>query len=277
MNETTTKALYEWYSLEGKTVLIWGCAGQIGGAISRCFARLGANVIGTNINQEGLDEVEASLSSLPGKFIGGRVCDITNSTQLKDAVATFAGVLKGKPVDITVLVAGGTVKGVSPKEKFEDFDDAVFEKTVRLNYVAPVSAIRQSIALMDGAENPTIGAICSMSYEGRLSRVFGYRGSKAALEDTLSFLTQELMKKGKNWTVLGWRPGFVLAEQNAAVLDEVRRKAIIDHMPRGEWQTSEEVARAIVTTCTPAFRPCHGAVIDIAAGFGHAGLGMGAL
>jgi 3-oxoacyl-[acyl-carrier protein] reductase len=277
MADISSKILNDWYGLSGKTVLIWGCAGQIGGAISKCFAQLGASVIGTNINQEGLDEVAEALSGLPGRFIGGRVCDITSTSQLKDAVDTFAGILKGKPVDITVIVAGGTVRGVSPKEKFEDFDDTIFEKTVRLNYTAPVSAIRQSIRLMDGAEHPTIGAICSMSYTGHLSRVFGYRGSKVALEDTLSFLTQELMKKGKNWTVLGWRPGFVLAEQNAAVLDEVRKKAILDHMPRGEWQTAEDVARAIVTTCTPAFRPCHGAIIDIGAGFGHAGLGMAAL
>lgn len=265
------------FSLQGKTALVWGCAGRIGSEIARGFARLGANVIGTSTSQERMFEVEKSFLGLPGKFIGGRACDITNPQQLKATIDTFRSVLSGKPVDITVMVAGGTVKGVGPKERFEDFDDETFEKTVRLNYIAPVSALRQSIALMEGASEPTIGAVCSMSYVGHLSRVFAYRGSKMALEDTLSFLTQELMKKGKEWTVLGWRPGFVLAEQNAALMDEVRKKAILDHLPRGEWQTAEDVARVICATCTPAFRPCHGSIIDIGAGFGHAGLGMSAL
>ena len=277
METKISKTLEDWFGLSGKTVLIWGCTGELGSAITKAFGQLGANVIGTSTTQEGLNRTQAAFVGLPGKFIGGRACDITSSTQLKDTVDSFAGVLKGRPVDITVLVAGGNLKAVGPKDYFEDFDDSIFEKTVRLNYLAPVSALRQSIRLMEGGENPTIGAICSMGYTGRLSRVFAYRGSKIALEDTLSFLTQELMKKGKNWTVIGWRPGFVLAKQSANVMDEVRKKAILEHMPRGEWQTAEEVARVIVSTCTPAFRPCHGAIIDIGAGFGHAGLGMSAL
>ena len=201
MEDSSSKTLSEWFGLKGKTVLLWGCTGQIGTAVSKCFAELGADVIGTSTNEDRLEGVRASLNGLPGKFIKGQICDITNPESLKNAVSELSGFLKDRPVDISIVIAGGTVKGVSPKDKFEDFDDAVFEKTVRLNYTAPVSVLRQTIPLMEKAEFPTIGAVCSMSYTGHLSRVFGYRGSKIALEDTLSFLTQELMKKGKNWTV----------------------------------------------------------------------------
>jgi hypothetical protein len=68
-----------------------------------------------------------------------------------------------------------------------------------------------------------------------------------------------------------------MAEQSKAVVDAARKMAIERQMPRGEFQTSKAVAQAIVATLTPACRDLHGAVIPIAAGYPHAGLGMDAL
>lgn len=75
------------FSLQGKSILITGCAGGIGSAVARTCINLGARVILTDIRQ---DALESTLQSLPESQTGEpNLCftaDLTNADQLAELV-----------------------------------------------------------------------------------------------------------------------------------------------------------------------------------------------
>ena len=267
------------YSLEGRTALVAGCDGQIGTEICKRLADHGCSVIGTSITEQGIAATQSVMPSRWGKWDGGVVCDFTDPNTFGPAAEQIVKQLGGRALDILALVGGGVVKGVGPSEFFHDFPAEVFERTVRLNFLGPVEFARQLLkaGVMDRAESPRLGAICSMSYTLDLSRVFAYRSSKAALREWVEFMVIEASKRWPKMRVLGWEPGFVLSAQNKSLIDPVREAAIRNRFPDRQFQTPERVANAIVMSLLPAAHDLHGSVIEIGNGCQRAGLGMDAL
>lgn len=267
------------YSLEGCTALVVGCDGQIGTEICKRLADHGCSVIGTSISADAIEATESQLASRWGSWTGGVTCDFTDSSTFDPAIEQIVKQLGNRPLDIVTLVGGGVVKGVGPKDLFQDFPDEVFERIVRLNFIGPVEFARKLLkaGVMDESKLPRIGAICSMSYTMDLSRVFAYRSSKAALREWIEFMVLEASKRWPTMRVLGWEPGFVFSAQNKAILDAVREAAIRNRFPDGQFQTPDHVANAIVMSLLPAARDLHGAVLEIGNGCQRTGLGMAAL
>lgn len=73
-------------SLEGKSLIITGAAGGIGSAICRRVAADGANICATDMTQDGLDRLTASLS-LDKDHLVTIAADITEREQVQEVVA----------------------------------------------------------------------------------------------------------------------------------------------------------------------------------------------
>src|SRR5262249_13927095 len=146
--------------------------------------------------------------------------------------------LAGRALDILVLVGGGVVKGVGPAEFFQDFPSEVVEQTVRLNFLGPVEFARKLLkaGVMDRAETPRLGALCSMCCTPALSRWFAYRSAKAALREWVEFMVIEASKRWPTMRVLGWEPGFLLSAQNKSIIDPVREAAIRNRFPDRQFK-----------------------------------------
>ena len=95
---------YNPYSLEGKTILVTGAAGGIGRATSVECAKLGAKLILTDINEEGLKDCLAVLDGSEHTYF---VADMTSQDVLDELVYNLpqldgfvsnAGVTKPSPV-----------------------------------------------------------------------------------------------------------------------------------------------------------------------------------
>ena len=267
------------YSLEGCTALVVGCDGQIGTEICKRLADHGCSVLGTSISADGMQATRTQMASRWGTWSGGTMCDFTNPATFDPAIEQIVRQLGDRSLDILALVGGGVVKGVGPKELFQDFSDEVFERTVRLNFMGPVEFARRLLkaGVMDDSKLPRLGAICSMSYTLDLSRVFAYRSAKAALREWIEFMVLEASKRWPAMRVLGWEPGFVFSAQNKGIIDPVREAAIRNRFPDGQFQTPDHVANAIVMSLLPAARDLHGSVIEIGNGCQRTGLGMAAL
>jgi NAD(P)-dependent dehydrogenase (short-subunit alcohol dehydrogenase family) len=84
--------------------------------------------------------------------------------------------------------------------------------------------------------------IGSVTSDKPLSRVFAYSASKAAVINLTQNVARELAPK--NVRVNAICPGFFPAEQNRAILDEVRAANIMNQTPMARYGTPEELIGA---------------------------------
>jgi NAD(P)-dependent dehydrogenase (short-subunit alcohol dehydrogenase family) len=67
MNMTVSERLSSLFSLEGKTVILTGAAGGIGGALAKGLAEAGAEMLLCDISEDGLNAMEAEIKAAGGK------------------------------------------------------------------------------------------------------------------------------------------------------------------------------------------------------------------
>jgi 7-alpha-hydroxysteroid dehydrogenase len=74
------------FSFEGKVIIITGAAGAIGSAAGHLFASLGANVVVSDLNEEGAYKVAAEIEKESGKPTIGVKTDATVESELETLV-----------------------------------------------------------------------------------------------------------------------------------------------------------------------------------------------
>lgn len=80
------KSLQELFSFDGKVIIITGAAGAIGSAAGHLFASLGANVVISDLNEEGAKKVAADIQNESGQETIGIRTDATAEADLEELV-----------------------------------------------------------------------------------------------------------------------------------------------------------------------------------------------
>jgi short-subunit dehydrogenase len=176
--------------LNGKTALVTGATGGLGGAIASALARAGAAVVASGRRPDDLARV--------GDETGGRVVVADLST----TAGVEALVRQVGPVDVLVANAGLPASG-----PLLDYEPEQIERAVAVNLVAPVLLTR---ALLPGMLERREGQIVLMS---SLSGLAGtpetslYNATKFGLRGFGLGLREDLYGTGVGLTVVA--PGFV--------------------------------------------------------------------
>ena len=108
------------FNLEGKTALVTGATGGIGGAIARALHAQGASVVLSGTR-------EAVLNDLAGE-LGGRAFAAAANLSDADSVDGLVGraeEVAGASLDILVANAGITKDGLLMRMKDEDFEQVI--------------------------------------------------------------------------------------------------------------------------------------------------------
>ena len=80
-------SIQELFSFEGKTIVITGAAGAIGGAAGHLFAQLGANVVISDLNEDGARQVAAEIEKESGRATLGIKTNATVESDLETLVS----------------------------------------------------------------------------------------------------------------------------------------------------------------------------------------------
>jgi 2-hydroxycyclohexanecarboxyl-CoA dehydrogenase len=136
----------------GKTVVITGGGGGIGGSTCRSFAREGAQVAVFDLNLEAAEKVAASIRSDGGSAEAFR-CDITDRSSVDAAVA--AAQSRFGPIDILVNNAGWDVF-----RPFTRTEPAQWERLIAINLVG---ALHMHHAVLPGMATRRAGRIVNIS------------------------------------------------------------------------------------------------------------------
>ena len=234
---SSSRYLQGLFGLSGKTAVVIGGTGVLGGAIADALAQAGAHVVVVGRNAENGASRVKMIEELQGsaEFFAA---DSTSRTDLESLVAHLKS--NGRVTDI--LVNGAGINAATP---FLEISDEEWDRIFRVNLLSVKVACQvfaESMLEQDVAGS--IINITSMSAITPLSRVFTYSASKAAVLNLTQNLAREWAERGIRVNALS--PGFFPAEQNRKVLTPERVASIMNHTPANRFGDPEELAGAVL-------------------------------
>ncbi len=221
------------FDFTGKTALVTGASGGIGGAIARALHRQGATVVLTGTRRDALDRLAGELGAERVHAVPANLTDPDAAEALVKAAEAATGRL-----DILVNNAGLTRDGLALRMKDEDW-----QAVLDVNLTA---AFRLSRAALRGMMKRRAGRIVNItSVVGATGNAgqANYAASKAGLIGMSKALAAEMA--GRGVTVNCVAPGFIDTAMTDT-LSEGQREVGIRAIPMGRFGTSEEVAAAVV-------------------------------
>ncbi len=183
-------------AVAGKVVLVTGASSGIGEAAARLLAAAGGTVLLVARGREGLEALRSELVA-DGGDAHVYPCDLTDL----DAIDVLAGDVLERHGQVDVLVnnAGRSIRR-SVELSYDRFHD--YERTMQLNYFAPVRLILRFLPGMRERESGQIVNMSSVGVQTRTPRFGAYIASKAALDTLCDALQAEVQDEGVRFTTI---------------------------------------------------------------------------
>ncbi|MEZ5382006.1 MAG: SDR family oxidoreductase [Microthrixaceae bacterium] len=239
---------------EGKSVLVTGAASGMGRATTLAFAAEGANVLGVDLDAEGLAAMAAEAGDLSGRVLTHRA---TIGTQAAGQAAVAAAVEAFGGLDVLANVAG-----VVRSDKIAD----VTEDDWNLMFAVNVSGMFWLCQAALGAFGEDGGAIVNVaSNAGLMGQAYfaGYCASKGAVVNLTRSLAMETAKNNKIH-INALAPGQTATPMTGTI--ELPEDCDIDimrpYMGYRKAAKPEEQAAAILFLASPDASAFHGAIVS---------------
>ncbi|MBV38347.1 MAG: 3-oxoacyl-[acyl-carrier-protein] reductase [Rhodospirillaceae bacterium] len=220
------------FNLSGKSALVTGASGGIGGAIARHLHQAGANVGLSGTRADALDALAAEI----GERCAVLPCDLRNGEAVSALIGQADEALGS--VDIVINNAGLTRDNLALRLKDEDW-----EQVIAVNLTA---AFRLSKAALRGMMKRRWGRIVNITSIVGVTGNGGqtnYAASKAGIIGFSKSLAQEVASR--NITVNCLAPGFIQTPMTDA-LDEGQRETLLASIPAGRLGVVDDVAAGVL-------------------------------
>jgi len=222
------------FDLSGKTALVTGATGGIGGAIARAFHTAGATVA---ISGRQSDKLEALAKEL-GDRVHVLPCDLAD----RAAVAKLIDEAVAKMGGLSILVNNA---GLARDNLFMVMKDDQWDDVIAVNLTSTFMLCRAAARAMLRAR-PNFGLIINIA---SVSGVFGnpgqgnYAASKAGVIGMTKSLAREVAPRGITANCIA--PGFIQTAMTDA-LNEKQTEEIAKMIPAQRFGTPDEVAAGAV-------------------------------
>ena len=218
------------FDLSGKTALVTGASGGIGGGIARALHAQGAQIVLSGTRPQALEALKEELGA--GAF--ALPCNLGDSAAV-DALFGRAEEAVGD-VQIVVSNAGLTRDGLLLRMKDEDW-----EMVLKVNLEAYFRLARAALkGMMRRRFGRIIGITSVVGVTGNPGQT-NYAASKAGMIGFSKALAQEVASR--NVTVNCVAPGFIVSPMTDA-LNDAQREAILGRIPAGRLGEGADVAAA---------------------------------
>jgi 3-oxoacyl-[acyl-carrier protein] reductase len=220
------------FDLTGKTALVTGASGGIGGAIAKSLHAQGAKVVLSGTRQDALDALKGEL----GGNAFTATCNLSDIASVEALVKT-AEEAAGSGIDILVNNAGITKDNLFMRMKDEEWD-----QVIAVNLTA---AFRLSRAVLRGMMKKRWGRIIQITSVVGATGNPG-QGNYAAAKAGLVGMTKSLAAEvaSRNITVNAVAPGFIQTAMTDVLTDQ-QKEMISGRIPAGRMGMPTEIAAAV--------------------------------
>jgi 3-oxoacyl-[acyl-carrier protein] reductase len=220
------------FDLAGKTALVTGATGGLGGTIAKALQRQGATVALSGTRREVLDGLAAEI----GERVHVLPCNLADKNEV-EALVPKAEETMGQ-LDILVANAGITRDNLFVQLKDEDWD-----QVIDVNLTATFRLARAAVrGMMRRRFGRVIGITSVVGVTGNPGQG-NYAASKAGMIGMIKSVAAEYARRGVTANCVA--PGFISTPMTDK-LNEKQREAILGRVPAGRLGTSEDVAAAVV-------------------------------
>jgi 3-oxoacyl-[acyl-carrier protein] reductase len=220
------------FDLTGKTALVTGATGGIGGAIARAFHAQGATVAVSGTRRELLDQLAAELQE--------RVHVLPCNLADKEAVEALVPSSEQAMGRLDILVANA---GITRDNLFVQLSDEAWDEVVAVNLTATFRLARAAVrGMMRRRFGRVIGITSVVGVTGNPGQS-NYTATKAGMIGMIKSIAQEYAKRGVTANCIA--PGFI-ATPMTDKLNDKQREAILARVPAGRLGTGADVAAAAI-------------------------------
>ena len=221
------------FDLSGKTALVTGATGGIGGEIARALHAQGAQVVLSGTREEALKALAGEL----GERTSVVAANLSDPASV-DGLIGRAEEAAGAPIDILVANAGITRDGLLLRMKDEDW-----ETVLKVNLESYFRLSRAALkGMMKRRWGRIIGITSVVGVTGNPGQT-NYAASKAGMIGFSTALAQEVATR--NITVNCVAPGFIESPMTDALNDQ-QKEAIMGTIPAARLGKGSEIAAACV-------------------------------
>ncbi len=272
-NDATTRRFRPDFRLDGKVCVLTGGTGVLGAVMAHGLALAGARVAVMGRRADKAEEVAASVRAAGGEAVAAP-SDVLDEAGLKAVRERLLS--QWGSIDLLVNAAGGNQPGatLTPEQTTFDLQPEAMRQVMDLNYFGTFLPTQVFAAPMAERGVGAIVNVSSMAALQAITRVAGYSGAKAAVDNLTRWLAATFAKQhGPGLRVNAIAPGFFVAEQNRRLLLNEdgsltrRGQTIIDNTPMGRFGEAEELLGALIWLLSDASRFVTGVVVPIDGGF----------
>jgi len=266
--------LHTMYDFTGRTVVITGGAGVLGGEMACALAGCNANVAIMDRDPALADRLKVRLESTAGKAMV-----VFGDVLKKETLAAAAGAVLREfgSIDALINAAGGNNPQATagPTQQFFDVPEEGIRRAADLNLLGTIFPSQVFGKHFAERKQGNILNIASMAGFRPLTRVFAYSAAKAAVANFTQWLAVYMAQEfSPEIRVNAIAPGFFLTEQNRFLLTEKetgaltpRGKKILDHTPMARFGEPDDLLGTMVWLLSPASRFVTGIVVPVDGGF----------
>jgi NAD(P)-dependent dehydrogenase (short-subunit alcohol dehydrogenase family) len=230
------------FSVVGKTVLISGGTGGIGGAFARAFLAHGARVIAADLKPPQEPNPEIRYETL----------DVRDGTAI-DALAH-----RIETLDVVIHCAGKLVR-------WEEYDPDVFMDVINIHLVGNLRLANAFRPHLKASQGCLINIASMYSYFGA-PHIPAYAAAKTAVVSLTKSLALSFAADGIRVNAIA--PGWIKTEISRPGREDPDFNArVVARLPGGEWAEPEDLAGTAVFLASPAAKLITGVTIPVDGGY----------